>query len=506
METGQSCTRLSFNDNNIQKELNVDGMFLIKTSASSSAENENTTVKGNDGIQTKKEEHEWSHITEADLELKEFKCPRCSNVYNTKNELWDHMRETYENAKACHMCDKTFRCLQSMLSHSYVHQNMKPYRCPKCKYKTRTRGHLKIHFGNCANIEKFMDKRKKRKIGPSDLDDISSHSFSDSDDEDELVVDDDQVLGETSASMVMSNGKEVNEGKGKEIKTEEKDWSHFTEADLELKEFKCPRCLNSYKSTNDLWIHMRSAYSDPTVCHVCGKDLNCLPNVLSHSYVHRKVKPYHCPKCTYQSRTRFNLRVHFGSCANVEKFQKKRRPSSKRKRKVDAKKRKRARTGRKSKIDLDDDMDILNQTYDDILNQSSSETDDQLVLDGMITDDEEFDPKQHTSASNRRRAKPLRTAKRRRLTVGDSGIESSDEEAADLIQVNRNKNQHQPKKQRFDRLSQNGERMEARKWKRKVIARWIEGDYVGAMSMAQEHGMKDSEINQLIEYLYTTGL
>ena len=102
------------------------------------------------------------------------------------------------------------------------------------------------------------------------------------------------------------------------------DYSKITEMDLELKSFKCPRCELVFETTNDLFVHMRDTYSDPTVCQLCGKNLNCMANVLSHSYLHQGIKPYKCPKCKYATRTRFNLRVHFGSCAKIEKFSYKR--------------------------------------------------------------------------------------------------------------------------------------------------------------------------------------
>ena len=78
---------------------------------------------------------------------------------------------------------------------------------------------------------------------------------------------------------------------------------------------------------------MRDSYADPTVCQLCGKNLNCMANVLSHSYLHQNIKPYKCPKCKYATRTRFNLRVHFGSCAKIEKFSYKRGTTNGRKRK-----------------------------------------------------------------------------------------------------------------------------------------------------------------------------
>eukprot|EP01084_Bolivina_argentea_P107501 192202_1 len=97
----------------------------------------------------------------------------------------------------------------------------------------------------------------------------------------------------------------------------------ITEKDLELKQFTCPRCQFTINCSADLFSHMRANHQDPTVCHLCGRDLKSLTNLLSHYYVHKDIKPYKCPNpmCNYSSRTKFNLKVHLVGCAGIEKFQ-----------------------------------------------------------------------------------------------------------------------------------------------------------------------------------------
>lgn len=140
---------------------------IIVSNAASETNNGNDHNITNDGI-TKDEEQDWSHITEADLELKEFQCPRCSNVFKTTRELYTHMRETYAKPEVCHVCGKNFKTkncinLANLLHHSYIHRNIKPYHCPKCNYQGRTRGNLQTHFGRCAKVVKFMDRGYKSK-------------------------------------------------------------------------------------------------------------------------------------------------------------------------------------------------------------------------------------------------------------------------------------------------------------------------------------------------------
>lgn len=126
------------------------------------------------------------------------------------------------------------------------------------------------------------------------------------------------TLSTVSASLYQK------EEQSNQNEVETRDWSQITEADLELKEFECPRCLDKFKSTSELFRHMRKKYDDPLVCQECKKVWKDMANMLSHSYLHRGLKPYKCPKCTFSTRTRFNLRVHFGSCARLQKFSYKR--------------------------------------------------------------------------------------------------------------------------------------------------------------------------------------
>merc|ERR1712098_534467 len=84
---------------------------------------------------------------------------------------------------------------------------------------------------------------------------------------------------------------------------------------------------------------------------------------------------------------------------------------------------------------------------------------------------------------------------------------------ADLMPLHsehRNLKNHQRvnrrKKRKINASPQNGKKMETRKWRREIIAQWMEGQYVAAIRMAEKRGMEESEINELIEYLYATGL
>ena len=103
-------------------------------------------------------------ITEKDLELKEFCCPRCNNKFDTSNKLFIHMRAKHPHPNTCHICSRTFNSMPTLLSHSYIERDIKPYKCLKtdCNYSCRTRFNLKIHMASCLNIEKFTNLKGNR--------------------------------------------------------------------------------------------------------------------------------------------------------------------------------------------------------------------------------------------------------------------------------------------------------------------------------------------------------
>ena len=100
----------------------------------------------------------------------------------------------------------------------------------------------------------------------------------------------------------------------------------MTQSCPELNKLECPRCNNTYKTSIELWSHMRDTYNNPTKCHVCGKIFNNLWNTLSHSYIHKKIKPYKCIKCNnFDARTKQQINTHLLTCGPQKKLKRKSR-------------------------------------------------------------------------------------------------------------------------------------------------------------------------------------
>ena len=62
------------------------------------------------------------------------------------------------------------------------------------------------------------------------------------------------------------------------------------------------------------------------------------------------------------------------------------------------------------------------------------------------------------------------------------------------------------RERKVNESQQNGGETDTRKWKRRFVARWFQGEYVAATHLAEEHGMEESEVNKLIKTCQATGL
>ena len=75
-----------------------------------------------------------------------YKCPQCNLKFNATALVYQHLRENHKRPKNCHTCGHYFDAYASLLSHSYIHTNEKPFKCsfPSCKWSARTKQNLQV--------------------------------------------------------------------------------------------------------------------------------------------------------------------------------------------------------------------------------------------------------------------------------------------------------------------------------------------------------------------------
>ena len=80
-----------------------------------------------------------------------YPCPQCSELFIKTADLYQHLRDKHRRPKTCHICNHSFAAFASLLSHSYIHSEAKPFICgyPGCEYGTRTKQNTKVHMHFC---------------------------------------------------------------------------------------------------------------------------------------------------------------------------------------------------------------------------------------------------------------------------------------------------------------------------------------------------------------------
>ncbi|CAH1783105.1 unnamed protein product [Owenia fusiformis] len=92
--------------------------------------------------------HRMKHTDE-----RPFSCPMCNFRFRTKNNLRTHMRcHTGEKPFKCSICGRRFATKNTLMQHSVTHSDHRPYLCDLCGFSTKYQSHLiahkRIHTGN----------------------------------------------------------------------------------------------------------------------------------------------------------------------------------------------------------------------------------------------------------------------------------------------------------------------------------------------------------------------
>lgn len=82
-----------------------------------------------------------------------FSCSHCSNRFNSKASLLQHVITVHTNIKnhICDTCGKKFSSPTAMRVHMKSHSNERLYKCKLCIYAGRTASALYVHMSTHAN-------------------------------------------------------------------------------------------------------------------------------------------------------------------------------------------------------------------------------------------------------------------------------------------------------------------------------------------------------------------
>ncbi|XP_069113038.1 zinc finger protein ZFAT-like [Argopecten irradians] len=98
------------------------------------------------------QKHIWIHEG-----IKPYKCPLCPYACRSKNNLQAHMlRHTEEKPYSCSECGKAYKSQTALRWHVRSHKDGKLFKCDRCPYEATQRSHLKRHLQTHEVVKRFM--------------------------------------------------------------------------------------------------------------------------------------------------------------------------------------------------------------------------------------------------------------------------------------------------------------------------------------------------------------
>ncbi|GAB1603206.1 zinc finger protein ZFAT-like isoform X1 [Argonauta hians] len=96
--------------------------------------------------------HIWIHEG-----IKPFRCPLCPHACRSKNNLQAHMlRHSNEKPFMCSDCGKAYKSKTALRWHVRSHKDGKLFKCDKCPYEATQRSHLKRHMETHDIVKRFV--------------------------------------------------------------------------------------------------------------------------------------------------------------------------------------------------------------------------------------------------------------------------------------------------------------------------------------------------------------
>ena len=228
------------------------------------------------------------------INVRNYPCPHCENIYHVKDHLNRHIRVVHEKERVqCDHCAKLF-CDRSALTRHQLYHGEPKFQCDECPEKFREGRHLKrhkrVHRGEIDDMNSCEYCRKAF----ASLQSLRNHQVM----YHEEKGDDNAVCNEC----------------GRKYATFKLLKAHLrihTKSYMD-KKYCCDICGNEYKSNVSLQSHISTIHHGQRnfPCDICGKLFTRANTLRTHRKIHDGIKQFNCIYCNSAYGEKRNLMNH----------------------------------------------------------------------------------------------------------------------------------------------------------------------------------------------------
>ncbi|XP_053409091.1 uncharacterized protein LOC123561520 isoform X2 [Mercenaria mercenaria] len=189
------------------------------------------------------------------LDVKPFKCIKCEKTFAQKVQLKLHKCKA---SPKCEVSSKIFSSFSDLKKHSFIHLDVKPFKCIKCEKTFAQKVQLRLHRCKAGPVKGVRCN-------------ICSETF--------------------SSALALKRHKCIKVGS---------------------KTFKCLKCRKTFENKWQIHLHRRAEECEASrlKCEICAGTYSSLNALKKHRNIHLEIKPFKCKKCEKTFAQNCQLKRH----------------------------------------------------------------------------------------------------------------------------------------------------------------------------------------------------